>query len=61
MDAAPDPTPRGADGAQAKDAAIRTGSKSFALAARLFDPATRDLVWDLYTWCRHCDDVGMGG
>jgi phytoene synthase len=39
------------------DAAIRRGSKSFALASRLFAPATRELVWDLYTWCRHCDDV----
>ena len=53
MDAAPDP-------AAAKDAPIRTGSKSFALASRLFDPATRDLVWDLYAWCRHCDDVVDG-
>jgi 15-cis-phytoene synthase len=47
-------------GVEPKDEAIRTGSKSFALAARLFDPATRDLVWDLYTWCRHCDDVVDG-
>ena len=59
MDAAPDPVPRRAGG-ESKDTAIRTGSKSFALAARLFDPATRDLVWDLYTWCRHCDDVVDG-
>lgn len=43
-----------------RDAAIRTGSKSFAMASRLFDPATRDLVWDLYAWCRHCDDVVDG-
>lgn len=43
-----------------RDAAIRTGSKSFALAARLFAPGTRALVWDLYTWCRHCDDVVDG-
>ena len=43
-----------------RDAAIRTGSKSFALASRLFDAATRDLVWDLYAWCRHCDDVVDG-
>ena len=40
--------------------AIRSGSKSFALASRLFAPATRGLVWDLYTWCRHCDDVVDG-
>jgi 15-cis-phytoene synthase len=59
VDAAPDPARRDSGG-EAKDAAIRTGSKSFALAARLFDPTTRDLVWDLYTWCRHCDDVVDG-
>ena len=40
-----------------RDAAIRRGSQSFAIAARLFDPPTRALVWDLYTWCRHCDDT----
>ncbi|MEZ5292428.1 MAG: phytoene/squalene synthase family protein [Vicinamibacterales bacterium] len=50
--AAPGPAGRGA--------AIRAGSQSFALASRLFDPATRDLVWDLYAWCRHCDDVVDG-
>ena len=56
-------TVRGASAAPApvsRDAAIRTGSKSFAMASRLFDPATRDLVWDLYAWCRHCDDVVDG-
>lgn len=36
---------------------IRSGSKSFALASKLFDARTRHLVWDLYAWCRHCDDV----
>ncbi len=50
-------------------AAARTiahGSKSFALAARLFDPPTRARAVLLYAWCRHCDDVvdeqslGMG-
>jgi phytoene synthase len=35
---------------------IRLGSKSFAAAARLFDPVTRDAVVLLYGWCRHCDD-----
>ena len=40
--------------------AIRAGSKSFALASRLFAPHTRALVWDLYTWCRHCDDLVDG-
>ena len=35
---------------------IRKGSRSFALASRLFDPATRNHAWMLYAWCRHCDD-----
>jgi phytoene synthase len=42
---------------------IKRGSKSFSLAARLFDPATRDAAFFLYGWCRYCDDqvdqVGM--
>ncbi len=37
--------------------AIRQGSKSFALASRLFDGGTRDRATLLYAWCRHCDDV----
>ncbi len=37
--------------------AIATGSKSFAAAARLFDPVIRDRAMLLYAWCRHCDDV----
>ncbi len=37
--------------------AIGKGSKSFALASRLFDSATRDKVWLLYAWCRRCDDL----
>jgi 15-cis-phytoene synthase len=36
---------------------IEKGSKSFARAARLFDPATRDSVTLLYAWCRYCDDL----
>ena len=36
---------------------IEHGSRSFAAAARLLDPATRDSVSLLYAWCRHCDDV----
>ncbi|MFI2810041.1 15-cis-phytoene synthase CrtB [Microbulbifer sp. JSM ZJ756] len=36
---------------------IAAGSRSFATAARLFDPATRRSVMMLYAWCRHCDDV----
>jgi len=35
---------------------IRKGSKSFSLAARLFDPDTRDAAFFLYGWCRYCDD-----
>ena len=39
---------------------IRKGSKSFALASRLFDKATRERVWLLYAWCRRCDDIADG-
>src|SRR5512144_754845 len=35
---------------------ITKGSKSFSLAARLFDPETRDAAVFLYGWCRYCDD-----
>ena len=42
------------------DASIRTGSKSFAAAARLFDRTTREGAVMLYAWCRHCDDVVDG-
>jgi phytoene synthase len=38
-------------------ATMKAGSKSFAAASRLFDPATRRSALLLYTWCRHCDDV----
>lgn len=36
---------------------MRKGSRSFALASRVFDPTTRDYAWMLYAWCRHCDDA----
>jgi len=36
---------------------IELGSKSFAGASKLFDPATRASAMMLYAWCRHCDDV----
>ena len=36
---------------------ITKGSKSFALASRLFDRGTREKVWLLYAWCRRCDDL----
>jgi 15-cis-phytoene synthase len=35
---------------------IRKGSKSFSLAARLFDPDIRDGAFFLYGSCRYCDD-----
>lgn len=35
---------------------IRKGSKSFSLAAKLFDADTRDAALFLYGWCRYCDD-----
>jgi phytoene synthase len=41
-------------------AAIRKGSKSFALASRLFDKPTREKAWLLYAWCRRCDDIADG-
>lgn len=36
---------------------IARGSKSFALASRLFDRVTRERAWLLYAWCRACDDL----
>lgn len=39
---------------------IRSGSKSFAAAAMLFDPRTRASAHLLYAWCRHCDDEADG-
>ncbi len=36
---------------------IEKGSKSFALASRLFDGGTRARATLLYAWCRHADDV----
>ncbi|HSD67620.1 MAG TPA: squalene/phytoene synthase family protein, partial [Vicinamibacteria bacterium] len=35
---------------------IERGSRSFALAARIFDRPTREGAILLYAWCRHCDD-----
>jgi len=32
------------------------GSKSFSLAAKLFDAEIRDAAVFLYGWCRYCDD-----
>jgi phytoene synthase len=42
---------------EASRQSIEAGSKSFAAAARLFDPDTRDSARLFYAWCRHCDDV----
>ncbi len=39
---------------------IARGSKSFALASKLFDRATRERAWLLYAWCRACDDLADG-
>jgi phytoene synthase len=40
--------------------AIAKGSKSFAVASRLFDRETRERAWLLYAWCRRCDDIADG-
>ncbi len=42
---------------EASRKSIEAGSKSFAAAARLFDPVTRESARLFYNWCRHCDDV----
>lgn len=44
----------------AGEASIRAGSKSFAVASRLFGREMREDAWMLYAWCRHCDDVVDG-
>ncbi|WP_120717499.1 phytoene/squalene synthase family protein [Tsuneonella amylolytica] len=44
---------------QAEDM-IAEGSKSFAMASKLFDRVTRERVWLLYAWCRRCDDIADG-
>lgn len=41
-------------------ASIDRGSKSFALASKLFANQTRERVWMLYAWCRECDDLVDG-
>jgi len=45
---------------EAARVSIARGSKSFAAASRLFDPATREGAWLLYAWCRRCDDLTDG-
>lgn len=41
-------------------ASIDRGSKSFAMASKLFARHTRERVWMLYAWCRECDDLADG-
>ncbi len=45
---------------QAARSSIDKGSKSFALASRLFAPEARERAWLLYAWCRKCDDIADG-
>ena len=49
-----------ADIVEAARVSIARGSKSFAAASKLFDPATREKAWLLYAWCRRCDDIADG-
>lgn len=41
-------------------ASIALGSRSFALASKLFAPEIRERAWLLYSWCRKCDDIADG-
>lgn len=54
--ASPAPVPQPDLVAYSRDM-IAKGSKSFARAAKLMPQGTRDSVFLLYAWCRHCDDV----
>jgi phytoene synthase len=60
-------TPRQVGGGRDRDElvalarrSIAKGSRSFALASRLFDKSTRERAWLLYAWCRRCDDIADG-
>lgn len=53
------PSDRAALIAHARDSIAR-GSKSFAMASKLFDRPTRERAWLLYAWCRKCDDIADG-
>ncbi|MFB0873633.1 MULTISPECIES: phytoene/squalene synthase family protein [unclassified Sphingobium] len=55
----PDAFDRPALVAHARDSIAR-GSKSFAMASKLFDRQTRERAWLLYAWCRKCDDIADG-
>lgn len=39
------------------EAMIRRGSKSFSRAAALLPLRSREAAYQLYAWCRHCDDT----
>jgi 15-cis-phytoene synthase len=45
---------------EAARVSIAKGSKSFALASKLFAPDVRERAWLLYSWCRKCDDIADG-
>ena len=51
---------RRADLVMAAGDSIAKGSKSFRVASQLFDEATRERSWLLYSWCRACDDITDG-
>jgi 15-cis-phytoene synthase len=53
-------TPSRAELVETARESIARGSKSFALASKLFDPVTRERAWLLYAWCRRCDDIADG-
>ncbi len=36
--------------------AMAKGSSSFRLASQMFGRSLREDVWQLYAWCRYCDD-----
>jgi 15-cis-phytoene synthase len=53
-------TPHRAKLVEAARVSIERGSKSFALASKLFDVKTRERAWLLYAWCRRADDLADG-
>ena len=60
-------TPRQVGGGRDRDELVQLarqsvaeGSRTFALATRLFDKPTREKAWLLYAWCRRCDDIAQG-
>jgi 15-cis-phytoene synthase len=61
----PNPSPEGEELSRhalvthAQDS-IAKGSRSFALASKLFGSQTRERAWLLYSWCRKCDDIADG-